>query len=240
MIGIYKIECSENSNVYVGSSVNIEKRWSRHKDDLKHNKHHCLYLQRAWNKYGELCFTFSVVCSVLNKEDLIPIEQHFIDEETCLFNSLLTANSSLGHRWSECQKQAQSERMKGGVIPENVRQKMGLSGSQHHATTLTDDVVISIIERVRSGESQADIGREFNLTRTTINDMVKRRSWKHLDIPIVTNIRNRTCSKLTDKQVKEIKRLFKQGKSTTEISKQFSVGFSTIADIRKNKTWQQI
>lgn len=60
-IGIYKIKNLLNGNVYIGQSVDIEKRWSTHKAELKNNYHHNIHLQNAWNKYGEENFEFSIV-----------------------------------------------------------------------------------------------------------------------------------------------------------------------------------
>lgn len=78
MIGIYKIENKLTGDYYVGSSKQVKKRWNRHKKDLEGNKHHSLILQRAWNKYGEYCFTFYVVeqCSA---ENLLNIEQKYLN-----------------------------------------------------------------------------------------------------------------------------------------------------------------
>lgn len=56
--GVYIINNKINNHNYIGSSVNIKKRFSRHKTDLRKNKHPNRYLQRAWNKYGEENFEF--------------------------------------------------------------------------------------------------------------------------------------------------------------------------------------
>lgn len=60
-IGIYKIENLINSKTYIGQSIDIEKRWSVHKTELNRNYHHNMYLQNAWNKYGEGSFQFSII-----------------------------------------------------------------------------------------------------------------------------------------------------------------------------------
>ena len=59
--GIYKIVNLKNGKFYLGSSKNTTRRWARHKSALKHNKHHCTYLQRSWNKHGEKHFIFEVI-----------------------------------------------------------------------------------------------------------------------------------------------------------------------------------
>lgn len=58
---IYAITHVESGRRYIGSTVNVTERWIRHKSHLKHNKHHCNYLQNAWNKYGKDTFVFSVI-----------------------------------------------------------------------------------------------------------------------------------------------------------------------------------
>ena len=47
MQGIYKISCSQEDKVYIGSSVNIARRWVEHRRDLNRGTHHCSFLQEA-------------------------------------------------------------------------------------------------------------------------------------------------------------------------------------------------
>lgn len=61
MIGIYIITSLQNRRVYIGQSRHIEQRWAEHKNALQKNVHQNKHLQRAWNKYGEKKFIFSVL-----------------------------------------------------------------------------------------------------------------------------------------------------------------------------------
>jgi len=58
MSGAYLIVCNPNGKWYVGSSVNVKKRWSEHRYDLNKNQHPNRHLQNAWNKYGASAFSF--------------------------------------------------------------------------------------------------------------------------------------------------------------------------------------
>jgi group I intron endonuclease len=58
MKGIYKIVNKLNDKFYLGSTSNFHKRKLRHFNELRKNKHHSIYLQRAFNKYGEENFEF--------------------------------------------------------------------------------------------------------------------------------------------------------------------------------------
>ena len=55
--GIYIID----NKVYVGSSIDIDKRLYNHKYMLNKNGHDNNYLQNAFNKYGVLNFIFDTI-----------------------------------------------------------------------------------------------------------------------------------------------------------------------------------
>lgn len=58
MKGIYKIVNLKNDKFYIGSTCNFRQRKNRHFNQLRKNKHHSIYLQRAFNKHGEENFKF--------------------------------------------------------------------------------------------------------------------------------------------------------------------------------------
>jgi group I intron endonuclease len=77
---IYKIRNVVNDKFYVGSTVDSRKRFWAHRKALRLGNHDCIYLQRAWNKYGEDCFKFEIVEQLNAKEELFPAEQKWLDE----------------------------------------------------------------------------------------------------------------------------------------------------------------
>lgn len=76
--GIYYILNIETKKVYIGSSIDIEKRIIGHKRGLLREKHHNIYLQRAWLKHGSSSFEFGIL-ELIPKEDLLKVEQTYID-----------------------------------------------------------------------------------------------------------------------------------------------------------------
>jgi hypothetical protein len=75
--GIYVIT-SPSGKFYVGSSINVRRRFSSHRSDLKHGRHHCPSLQAAANKHG----VGSLRCSVIEScrpDELVAREQAAID-----------------------------------------------------------------------------------------------------------------------------------------------------------------
>jgi group I intron endonuclease len=76
--GIYKITNIVNNKFYIGSTNNLYRRKREHFRLLKQGKNHCKLLQRAYNKYGELSFTFEVIATC-PPEYLFKLEQWFVD-----------------------------------------------------------------------------------------------------------------------------------------------------------------
>ena len=82
MTGIYKITNKVNGMCYIGQSVNIEKRWRKHKSVYGNPNAHeyDYYLYRAMRKYGIDNFDFEVIeeCSsdLLNDKEKYWIEKY--------------------------------------------------------------------------------------------------------------------------------------------------------------------
>lgn len=71
------IHCKPTGKVYVGQTISLEGRKLAHLGELKRGVHRNVYLQRAYNKYGEESFYWEFVeCAV---KDLAEMEQYFID-----------------------------------------------------------------------------------------------------------------------------------------------------------------
>lgn len=72
LIGIYSITNIMTGEMYIGESLNIDKRINVHLKDLKSGKHHNYKLQQSWNEWteewGEDVFQFEVIenCNPFN------------------------------------------------------------------------------------------------------------------------------------------------------------------------------
>jgi len=104
--GIYLIQNKLSNKIYIGSAVNIEKRFYEHIWALNKRCHRNTYLQRAWIKDGQNNFSFEIYlqCEI---KDLILFEQTIIDTLSQkygwnnLYNLSPTAGSTLGKKHSE-------------------------------------------------------------------------------------------------------------------------------------------
>jgi group I intron endonuclease len=78
IVGIYKITCVPNGKIYIGSSVDVHRRWGLHRTHLNTGNHNNKYLLRAFEKYGKESFVWEIIeeCS----EDILwEREQHYLD-----------------------------------------------------------------------------------------------------------------------------------------------------------------
>lgn len=76
--GIYCIENITNNKKYIGQSIHMTQRWSKHISELKNGHHDNDYLQKSWNKYGEENFKFYVL-EYCEKDLLDERESYYIE-----------------------------------------------------------------------------------------------------------------------------------------------------------------
>lgn len=86
--GIYIIENLVNHKVYIGSSVTVNRRLQKHKNDLRNNKHHSYKLQGSFNKHSEDKFSFRLLeqmyfpeeySTIIKTQYLECVEQYYMD-----------------------------------------------------------------------------------------------------------------------------------------------------------------
>lgn len=135
--GIYKILCWSTNKFYIGSAVRVRHRINCHKSELRTREHKNSKLQNAWNKYGELDFSFHVL-EYCDKDKLIECEQIYLDLLKPELNILLIANSSFGYKHTEEAKAKMRISSMNKIILDATRQKManslkGKPKSKEHA-----------------------------------------------------------------------------------------------------------
>jgi len=175
--GIYQIRNLVNGKRYIGSAMNVKKRWRNHLSELRHNSHHNRHLQAAFAKYGEAAFALSVLDYAV-PELLIEREQYYLDMLRPEYNIELIAASSLGCRrsletrrklsaaWTTKRREAQSDRQRGKPLSQETRTKIGdsLRGRQ-----LSEDH-----RRKLSGERNPNYGKPRTVeTRQKISESKK-------------------------------------------------------------------
>jgi group I intron endonuclease len=185
--GVYVIEC--DGKQYVGSAQDIVARWGVHRHELRHNKHHSRYLQRAWNKHSEDAFTFRVL-EHCEPTQCVEREQFWIESLKPVFNMHLVARSPLGVKRSAATRQklraiaplrlppmlgknyteATRNRLRGRIVSEETRAKLRTRAiSQETRAKLS----ASKKGKVLSAEHRANISAALKGHRKVIGSPLK-------------------------------------------------------------------
>jgi len=147
---IYKIENLINGKVYIGQTrqKDYRRRWDRHKQDLKNNKHHNMHLQRSYLKYGEGNFRYELLDNSKSQEELNDLEilyikeakscdlnygynldtggkNNFVSEETKRKISISNKGRGLGRKLSEETKKRISISNTGRSVSDETKRKIG-------------------------------------------------------------------------------------------------------------------
>jgi group I intron endonuclease len=202
--GIYGIRNKITDRIYVGKSVEIEIRFSRHKTELKHNKHYNDHLQRSFNKYGADAFEFVILEQC--EPNLLPRkEQFWINEfNNNLYNFDLFVEDKVGNRNSFFgKKHTEEAKIKMGLKkktmyvgpgnpnygkkqPKSTVLKMIQNNS---GTKLTPETVLNIVELLKQGLPHQQIADQFNIARSVITRISSGARWANITggpvVPVV-------------------------------------------------------
>src|SRR3990167_30376 len=174
--GIYKIINTVNGKQYVGSAVNLIQRKWKHWSALKRGKHDNSYLQRAWNKYGEVAFEFRIV-GMCPSEKLIELEQEVMDHLKPEYNLSPTAGSQLGFKHNEETCHKISEALIGRVASAETKRKISeaLMGNTNSVGCIPSKETRRKISEAKMGNTNS-LGRVPSMeTRRKLSEARRRR-----------------------------------------------------------------
>jgi group I intron endonuclease len=127
--GVYRIVDTKSGRFYIGSSVNIAKRWVYHLYRFGKGTHPNPTMQAIWNADPQRLQVDVIELCEPEKDEILRREQFHLDaagvgaNRECL-NVLAIAGSHLGRKRSEETRAALSRAMQGRVITPETRQKM--------------------------------------------------------------------------------------------------------------------
>lgn len=244
MFYIYMIFNLVNGKIYVGQTTKPKYRWREHLYAASHPSYisHRL-IHRAILKYGNNNFEFRIIQKLNSSKEASEAEMYWIDfykSNKCRYPNGLGYNltdggeSTIGTKWTDESKENFS--------------KLTL-GENNNASILTTDQVIHIATLINQNISCAEISKQYNVSKKTINDIRLGKRWSHLTKRIIDfnqlshgNLgRSATGkAKINATQVKEIKTLLTSGVSLADISKQLNVSYKIVYDIKVKNTWKHI
>lgn len=144
--GIYEIVNTINQKRYIGSSVNLYRRWQKHAWELNRKEHRNKHMQAAWSHYGSGAFKFRTIL-ICARKHLIDYEQRCLDGLKPEYNVAPTAGAApYGMVVSEATRAKISANRIGHKVSAETRQKISAAclGYKH-----TDDAKVKIAAAVR-------------------------------------------------------------------------------------------
>ncbi len=80
-IGVFQIRNLSNEKIFVGSSMNLDGIFNRHRFQLNAGSHQSKDLQKDWNELGAENFAFEVLEELTPRENLdMPKELEFLED----------------------------------------------------------------------------------------------------------------------------------------------------------------
>lgn len=171
--GIYRITCTPNGKIYIGSAINLRVRCKNHFQELKNNTHENPKLQNAWNKHGSDAFLFEILELVLLPEMLTAREQYYFDTLNPFgsrgFNIAKIAGSSLGMKHTPESNE------------KNRQAHLGVKASQETREIMRSRMTGNKINlgRKHTPEQRQKIGDAQRGRKTPPEIVAKRRGLKH-------------------------------------------------------------
>lgn len=190
---VYQIKCLINNRIYIGSTTDVNSRFSNHRNTLKRNKHRNKYLQEDYDNYGEENFEFTIIEVVSDSSKLTEREQWYLDNTDCLkskggYNILIKADSPKGVSiHSEENRKYISEKYTGENNPffnkthsdeykESVSKRQ--SGEGNVNAKLNWNSVNDIRKMILNNIPMEEIIKKYNISEPTFYRIKSNKSWK--------------------------------------------------------------
>jgi hypothetical protein len=114
-----------------------------------------------------------------------------------------------------------------------------LRGSGRPESILKEEDIPDIIYFMSVGYKDAEIAREYGVTRQTINAIRIGDNWAHLGLEVIGRYKGKPRTrKITADDVPNIRAGLAQQKSCNEIAKDYGVHPGTIYQIKMGRTWK--
>lgn len=228
-IGIYKITNLINNKVYIGSSIAINQRWSKHRQHLKENKHHNDHLQKAWNLYGQEQFQFEIIENtaldhiVLEQRETYWMEFYNSFNEEVGYNIYHHPRGPLGYKYPPSF---------GDAMKERIRQHGHSWTGKKHSEETKKKMSLAQTGKVLSEETKAKLSKARLGFKSSEESKEK--------ISTATKGENNPRALLNKEDVLKIRELYQTGMKIAVISRVYEVSWSAISNIVKNKNWKNI
>ncbi|MBK9181407.1 MAG: GIY-YIG nuclease family protein [Acidimicrobiales bacterium] len=219
--GVYAIVNEATGKAYIGSAVDVRRRWQAHRRHLRRGSHPNRYLQASWDRHGEPSFRFELVELVSAAASLVEREQAWLDalrpfDRDNGYNLSPTAYSILGYRFTPEQRENVATSCRGK--PKSAEHRARLWANR--------EVDESHREQMRLlGESGRGVPKSAEHRRK---------------IGAAHAGSKNTQAKLTEEAVTEIRRRLAEGETGRSLARTFGVHESIVSEIKTGRRWRHV
>ena len=215
-IWIYQIRNKVNNKIYIGSTINLERRWESHIYQLKNNIHHSIKLQKAWDKYGEDNFEFSIIeeFNSDNEDDKYIKEQYYLD--------LYESYTDKGYNMSN--------------VADTRKLFKRINSENSVFTKITKEVAIAIKrELCETDKQQKEIAEEFNVTRGVVSNIANLNTWVNYgeEYNEILKEKKKNIGYLDDYKEQILDMYFNKGMTHTQIAEELGLNRNSCSEITK-------
>jgi len=220
--GVYMIHNTLNDKKYIGSSVDIYRRFGEHVYLLESNCHHSSHLQHSWDKYGPNAFEFKIV-ELVNASELLQREQYYLD-------NFQTYNPNLGY---------------------NISSVAGARGASYNSfiygkQTITYAELLILLDKLQTTDWSfvkiaecivAKGDKRFKAVHNLVGEIYHRKKYIKITQNMVFQPRVYKKTQMLKQYGEEIKQLIEQGYTNQQIAECLNIDKGMVATLTKQQKW---
>lgn len=178
---IYKLYFNDPAKFYIGSAIDFNTRYRKHKWYLKDGTHVNRHLQRAWNNCNIINYEIIEYCI---PDNILEREQYYIDTLKPHYNICRQrVNNRLGTKHTEETIKKMSQTQKNSWTEEKrKRMSVARKGMRHNIKNrkITDEIVQEIRRLIALKFSNKTIAEIFNTQTSTVSRIKTKKLYNYV------------------------------------------------------------
>lgn len=179
--GIYKITNTANGKIYIGQSVDVQRRINDHQRTLAKGTHYSVHILRAYQKYGADAFKYEVIeyCSIsdLDSREIYWIKYYDSANPSKGYNVSFGGQSTHKYNADYCNRRRGEGNPMYGKKQSASRRAYQRQVALGSSDILDENIVRDIKTKLLSAPSISDIAKEYGVSVSTIWCIKECKNW---------------------------------------------------------------